>query len=700
MWLVTLSAARLRQDGKIELEVVLLIADRLADALDNAHRMQLTHGDIRPDNILISHAGVVKLVDLGVSPLQQQARQKLEQGTVPGNPLYLAPEYIDSGKATPQADIYSLGCTLFHLITGSPPYTGKRASDIIASHRDDPVPHITDYDASLPPALNSLIDGMLAKNPSWRFENLTECRDTIKKLREDMSKGEAASAPAQTPSSATRTPRPAAAPGSTPRMRPATEERRSVGTKRSSSMGSLVLFALIVIGGAAATPYLLAEWKKRRAGDIVEKESKGPTYMVVDNGGSNTSAQNNNASATTNNNNNSTSPDLSAWDTIQKEVETALQEKQWSRAEYKLGNFRREASKQGGQDGLIKVIDSQLLQLRGDASRWYTQASQNLPSTDELKVRLTVLTDMRGRVARGQRADLEARYRQTLDLLQRDLAKRQRSMIQLLEAGQFDELKTLSNSSNNSLTGTQFAQLEQQLLTQGQEAAAIAWAGDWPTTKRQLGDATGEQALACAAGLMLLGQRKEATDLLLSQNALSSGALLSRRDSLLRSQAALLSFDHPNDLSHFDIQTGQALSQDGALTSKDALMMDCHVPIGGANWEITADLTAAQAGGDGSVQMSIVTKGGTGLISLIIEPQFITLQIEGKNQQFKQEIERNSADTQIRMRSGNGNLQIIAGEETLLDGQARALPPQCRVRFEAINIDWSLKELMIIGSGQ
>src|SRR5882672_10622890 len=98
----------------------------VARALQNAENHRLVHRDIKPGNVMISRSGVVKLCDLGLAQRIDAAKEGVkDDGVIMGSPYYISPEQIE-GRADldSRADIYSLGATLFHILTGRPPYLG------------------------------------------------------------------------------------------------------------------------------------------------------------------------------------------------------------------------------------------------------------------------------------------------------------------------------------------------------------------------------------------------------------------------------------------------------------------------------------------------------------------------------------------------------------------------------------------------
>src|SRR3954452_1243990 len=162
---------RLRRGGAQPLADVLRWAAELADALAYAHGHGVIHRDIKPENILLSGQHAL-LADFGVArALETSADDRItETGLALGTPTYMSPEQALADKALDgRADLYSLGCVLYELLTGEPPYTGPSAQSIIAKRLSDPVPSARRLRETVPPALDDILQRLLAKAPADRL---------------------------------------------------------------------------------------------------------------------------------------------------------------------------------------------------------------------------------------------------------------------------------------------------------------------------------------------------------------------------------------------------------------------------------------------------------------------------------------------------------------------------------------------------
>ncbi|GFE13292.1 hypothetical protein Sgleb_13390 [Streptomyces glebosus] len=163
------SLARLAGSGPLPAERVALIAAQAAAGLAAAHRQNIVHRDIKPANLLLDAAGALKLGDFGIARFVDDPGAALTAtGQIVGTSLYLAPERALGRPAGPASDVYALGCVLYQLLTGRPPFQADTALAILHQHLDaSPVPP-RQLGTSLPPAFESYLLGLLNKQPEDR----------------------------------------------------------------------------------------------------------------------------------------------------------------------------------------------------------------------------------------------------------------------------------------------------------------------------------------------------------------------------------------------------------------------------------------------------------------------------------------------------------------------------------------------------
>jgi eukaryotic-like serine/threonine-protein kinase len=164
-----ITASRLVQtQGVLKRPQALHLLYQIAKALGHAHRHGLVHRDVKPDNILVTQNGTAKLLDLGL--VRDRFEQTAETGSrvlsLVGTPEYSAPEQHRNPKqAVPGSDVYSLGATLFFLLSGRPPFAGDTVIDLIVRVATEQI----SYPNGIPTDCRRLLDLMLAKRPADRL---------------------------------------------------------------------------------------------------------------------------------------------------------------------------------------------------------------------------------------------------------------------------------------------------------------------------------------------------------------------------------------------------------------------------------------------------------------------------------------------------------------------------------------------------
>ncbi|HEX3234133.1 MAG TPA: protein kinase [Gemmatimonadales bacterium] len=166
---------RLRREAQLPLHDAMELARQTALALDYAHREGVIHRDFKPENILLSE-GQALVADFGVAKaLAAGSESRLtETGMAVGTPAYMSPEQAGGGPVDGRSDIYALGCVLYEMLTGEPPFTGPTPQAILAKRVLEPVPHVRTLRESVPEPLEQAVTRALAKAPADRFANAAE----------------------------------------------------------------------------------------------------------------------------------------------------------------------------------------------------------------------------------------------------------------------------------------------------------------------------------------------------------------------------------------------------------------------------------------------------------------------------------------------------------------------------------------------
>ncbi|HZS77567.1 MAG TPA: FHA domain-containing serine/threonine-protein kinase [Ktedonobacteraceae bacterium] len=168
--------------GPMELPRAINYILQAAKGLDAAFKKGVVHRDIKPQNLLVSNKGVVKIADFGLSR-SADAPTITSSDKFMGTAYYSAPEQVESGHtADIRADLYSLAVVFFEILAGHPPYTGGTVVEIILKHRDDPIPSIRRFRPDLPPEVDIFFQRALAKSPYSRFQTPREFIEALEEL--------------------------------------------------------------------------------------------------------------------------------------------------------------------------------------------------------------------------------------------------------------------------------------------------------------------------------------------------------------------------------------------------------------------------------------------------------------------------------------------------------------------------------------
>jgi eukaryotic-like serine/threonine-protein kinase len=173
--------AVLNHEGRLEPALAADVVRQTLLALEHAHRQGIVHRDVKPENILVTADGVVKVADFGLARAYAEGRQT-QAGTVTGTVQYLAPEQIRGEPADPRSDLYSLGIVSYELLTGALPFTGETAMAIAYKHLSGRVPMPSATVSSIPPELDGFVASAADRDREMRPESALEMRRDLEAL--------------------------------------------------------------------------------------------------------------------------------------------------------------------------------------------------------------------------------------------------------------------------------------------------------------------------------------------------------------------------------------------------------------------------------------------------------------------------------------------------------------------------------------
>ena len=172
-------SALVKRDGPFAIETAVQFILQAARGLDHAHQQGVVHRDIKPGNLLLDKTGTVKILDMGLARLTDDphgaAAGLTQTGNIMGTVDYMSPEQaLNTKHADSRSDIYSLGCSLYYLLTRRPLYAGETVMEKLLAHREQPIPVLGAVCRGISPKLEATFRKMVAKRPADRHANLAE----------------------------------------------------------------------------------------------------------------------------------------------------------------------------------------------------------------------------------------------------------------------------------------------------------------------------------------------------------------------------------------------------------------------------------------------------------------------------------------------------------------------------------------------
>jgi eukaryotic-like serine/threonine-protein kinase len=233
------------RSGRLPVQRALELALAVADGLAFAHDHGLVHRDVKPQNVLLSSEGEVKVTDFGIARSLHMDHGVTQTGTVLGTGEYLAPEQASGRQVSPATDVYSLGVVLWELLAGDVPFVGENFVAVALRHVNEPAPSLRERRPDVSPRLEAAVDRALAKDPARRFPSMAAF---AQELRACLAEADGVLPPAQDDIAMTVVTPPAQRP---PPARP----RRASRSRRRP--WAYVLLALVLAGVALAAVLVL-----------------------------------------------------------------------------------------------------------------------------------------------------------------------------------------------------------------------------------------------------------------------------------------------------------------------------------------------------------------------------------------------------------------------------------------------------------
>lgn len=174
----------IKQVGKMNYETAISVTIQIAKALDCAHRNNIIHRDVKPQNILVTEDGVMKVTDFGIAK-SSTSETITNTSTIMGSAHYLSPEQAKGSFIDCRTDLYSLGVVLYEMVTGNPPFQADTAVTIALKHLQENVVPPKSVNSKVPESLNQLILKAMEKDPIKRYQSAKEMISDLQKIKDD-----------------------------------------------------------------------------------------------------------------------------------------------------------------------------------------------------------------------------------------------------------------------------------------------------------------------------------------------------------------------------------------------------------------------------------------------------------------------------------------------------------------------------------
>jgi len=178
----------MRQEGAISVPEAIGIVRQILTALTKAHQENVIHRDVKPENVLIDQDGVVKVADFGLATILEgdaDARDEVRKGT----PYYISPEHTRGDPTDARSDIFSVGATLYHMVTGKPPFSGDTPKEILDNALSETQIPASERNPDVPARLSAFIDRAMAKSPDERFQTAKDANAELAAIQTSVLKG-------------------------------------------------------------------------------------------------------------------------------------------------------------------------------------------------------------------------------------------------------------------------------------------------------------------------------------------------------------------------------------------------------------------------------------------------------------------------------------------------------------------------------
>jgi serine/threonine-protein kinase len=172
----------IQQEGALSASKAIELTLEISKALEAAHRREIIHRDIKPQNVLVTESGDAKVADFGLARAASYTTITKTGGML-GTPHYVSPEVAQGQPASPRSDLYSLGVILYEMLTGKLPYEAETSVGVVMKHVSERLRAPKEVKADVPEGINSVCVRLLAKEPEKRYQSAAELIEDLERVK-------------------------------------------------------------------------------------------------------------------------------------------------------------------------------------------------------------------------------------------------------------------------------------------------------------------------------------------------------------------------------------------------------------------------------------------------------------------------------------------------------------------------------------
>lgn len=173
------------QGQEMPIQRVLDLSVQICAGIGYAHRANLVHCDVKPQNVLVTRDDRIKVADFGIARAMSEASQQIQDEDLWGTPQYFSPEQAAGNRPTPASDVYSIGVMMFEMLSGRLPFMAESQTALALKHMQERPPMISEFNPSVPEQLEMIVDKVLSKEPAGRYRTAGQMGRVLSTYRDN-----------------------------------------------------------------------------------------------------------------------------------------------------------------------------------------------------------------------------------------------------------------------------------------------------------------------------------------------------------------------------------------------------------------------------------------------------------------------------------------------------------------------------------